>query len=257
LKNILAAAVAAVTLSCVPALAAPPAAPMFNWSGWYVGLNAGGDWGTSKASTVVSTTGNFFAGCPVCISGVAGVGNQQFNPSGFTGGIQGGYNWRSGNLVFGLEADFDSFRSAGSNSVSRLAFGATIVTISETSKTDWLFTLRPRLGVVANNWLFYATGGLAVTKLKGTWNYADDLNPDFESASKSSTKAGGAIGGGIETALPGNWVIGAEYLFVSFGRVSVNSANLHTGAGGFWTDVLTHTIDLNSNIVRLRLNKQY
>ena len=241
-----------------PVYRAAVPAPVVTWTGWYMGVNAGADWATSDATTVVSTPGTFFGSCVICEANFATLGNQRLSTNGFTGGIQGGYNWQSGNLLLGIEADFERFRSAGVTSATGTfnTLNSSTAAITTSTSTSWLLTARPRVGFVADNWLLYGTGGLAVTELKAGWNSSISIGPDAESASTSSTKSGWAVGGGIETALAGNWFIGAEYLYVSFGRVSVNSANL-TGSGTLWSDVFTHTVDLNANILRLRLNKQF
>ena len=76
-----------------------------NWSGWYIGANAGGNWGSSHSTSTV-TPGSYLAGCAICVANVNATGDQKFNTSGFTGGVQGGYNWQFGNWVAGVEADF-------------------------------------------------------------------------------------------------------------------------------------------------------
>jgi outer membrane immunogenic protein len=255
-------AVMATTALTIAALGAgmqsASAAPAtYNWSGFYMGLNAGGNWGTSSPSTSL-TGGSFFGACPSAIcSDFAAKNNQSINTSGFTGGIQGGYNWQSGNLLAGIELDFDYFRNN-----STLFYAAGLQPnggVTTNIKTDWLFTARPRLGMVANNWLFYGTGGLAVTRIKASWSYSDTLNApcDCESASVSKTKAGWTVGGGIEAALPGGWIVGGEYLYVKFGSVSASGVLTIPPFANFWTDVFNHTIDLNSNIVRARFSKKF
>ena len=230
----------------------------YNWSGWYLGLNAGGNWGTSAATTTVqpSTFPAGFGSCPACRSDIAAIGNQKFDTSGFTGGVQGGYNWQSGNLLVGIELDYQYFRSAGSISTTGFAPSLPgLVTVNTSVSTDWLFTARPRLGAVANNWLFYGTGGLAVTKLKATWHYHDTLTtPAAENAAASATKTGWTIGGGIETALPGNWLLGGEYLYVKFGSIS---ASEFLKPGGAFLDTFNNTADLKSSIVRARFSKKF
>jgi outer membrane immunogenic protein len=236
--------------------AAPAAVAAYNWTGWYVGLNAGGNWGQSQPSTAPAIAGAF-VGCPACVADVASAGGQSFNTSGFTGGIFGGYNYQFGNLLAGIEVDFQYFRSAGSNVVTANSAACPCnITIRSSMSTDWLFTARPRLGFVANNWLFYGTGGLAVTNLKANWSYADDFTSGAgsESASASSTKAGWAVGGGIETALPGNWLLGAEYLYVSFNNISAVSTNFAPATPG---TVFSHSANLKSDIVRARLSMKF
>jgi len=244
--------------TAAPVYTASAPTPVFNWTGWYLGVNAGADWTGSDRTTVVSAPGTFFGSCTVCLANFAALGNQQLNTSGFTGGVQGGYNWQSSNLLLGIEVDFESFRSAGATTAAGTfnPLNSSHAAITTTTSTNWLFTARPRLGILTGNWLFYGTGGLAITELKAGWNSSITIGPDSESASTSTTKVGWAVGGGIESALPGNWTVGAEYIYASFGRVSASSANL-TGSATLWTDVFTHTVDLNASIIRLRLNKQF
>lgn len=97
----------------MPAKAPVRAVPaVYSWAGWYVGLNAGGAWGHSDdpTSTVFSPLGYFAA---TSIPAVNAVGLQSTSVSGFTGGIQGGYNWQLNNFVAGVEADFGYFGLRG------------------------------------------------------------------------------------------------------------------------------------------------
>jgi len=236
-----------------------PVAVAPSWTGWYVGLNVGGNWGTSAISTTVgnSSTGAFYP--PNIVSNINAIGAPaNLNTNGFTGGLQGGYNYQIGQWLWGVEADFQYFRSAGSNSVTGPIAAFNTVTITSSISSDWLFTLRPRLGIILNNWLFYGTGGLAVSELKANWNWVNTTAglPITESASASGVKAGWIVGGGIETMLPGKWLIGAEYLYVNFGSISVNSIAIETGFGPL-SNPFSHTADLSANIVRARLSKLF
>ena len=97
---------------------------------------------------------------------------------------------------------------------------------------NWLFTLRPRIGLIGtNNSLWYATGGLAVTDLSGTWTFVDNTTlSNATGSSVSAWKAGYAVGGGVEKKLWNNWSVKAEYLHLGFASVSV-SDNLLFNAG--------------------------
>jgi len=239
----------------------PPPAPVANWAGWYVGLNAGGDWGTADPSTTIAQSG-FFAFCPACVSDVANGGRQSFRTDGFTGGAQAGYNWQIGNWVAGLEADFEYFRSQGSSTATFFSPAPGCVctaTIQSALTTNWLLTARPRLGfVVSDNYLFYGTGGLAVSELKGNWNYMDNFGGGIstESGSESQVKAGWTAGGGVEAKLQGNWVLGAEYLYVKFNDISTSSTNFVSTAAPL-PATFNHSVDLAANIVRLRLSEKF
>jgi outer membrane immunogenic protein len=256
--------VAVAALIGAPAFAAdmavkapPPApAPVYDWTGWYAGLNGGGDWGRSRAPMTVS--GAF----PVFTAGFDATASQGFNTSGLTGGVQGGYNWQAGNVLLGVEADFEYFRSGGFQSISFPTPNGPGLTsnITKSTNTDWLLTARPRLGIVSNTWLFYGTGGLALTRLKAAWYYLDNLAggalADASSATASTTKAGWTAGGGIEAALPGNWRVGGEYLYVRFTSVSATD-NFTIGGNVAPTIPVTNRADLAANIIRARLSKRF
>jgi outer membrane immunogenic protein len=239
------------------------AASVNNWTGWYAGLNAGGDWGTSNSAMSADLVGGGFFGnecqqgvCEVNVEDVARAGQQRFRTSGFSGGVQGGYNRQSGNWLLGIEADFDYFRSVGSgtNSVP-LASGEPFRSIANIStSTDWLFTLRPRVGLVQNNWLFYATGGLAVTQLRASWNWTETEFGSAENASAASIKAGWTVGGGVETMLPQNWIVGVEYLYVKIPGVSAHTSPLFFD--GSTPESFNHSADLQTNLVRVRISKK-
>src|SRR5690242_5610740 len=112
--NKIACSVAAITtLFATHAVAADmavksaPAAPspaLYNWTGWYVGVNAGASFGDVKtdfAPITLATTG------PTTSFSTPGVVSNREYPDGFMGGGQIGYNWQISPLwVLGLEADF-------------------------------------------------------------------------------------------------------------------------------------------------------
>jgi outer membrane immunogenic protein len=226
---------------------------VYNWTGFYLGLNAGGNWGKSQSPMTIASNAAF-------ASAFDTMGSKSFDTGGFTGGGQGGYNWQWHNILVGLETDFDYFGSAGSQSVSYPTPNSRrplTSTITKSLNTDWLFTARPRVGITANNWLFYETAGLALTQLKASWAYADNF-PEAANATASANVTGWTVGGGIEYAFPGNWLVGGEYLYVKFPGVSANS-----GATSRFPPVPTpgvsvsYNADLASNIIRLRLSKKF
>ncbi|GLR84694.1 outer membrane protein [Bradyrhizobium iriomotense] len=246
---------------------APLVAPVSSWTGFYVGGNLGGDWGRSDQSSDITSAGAFFGPgcfapsniCQVNVVDVQNAGTQRLNTSGFTGGGQIGYNWQAGAAVFGIEADFDFFRSQGSGSrtVSPVSGVAGTVTVTDTMSTDWLVTLRPRIGWAVNNWLFYGTGGLAVSNLKSDWTFAETRFGNAAAGSVSGTKAGWTVGAGVETKLAGGWSLGLEYLFVHFDNVSATVPVVLPAGGGPAPQNFFHSADLETNIVRAKLNYQF
>lgn len=236
-----------------PAYKAPIAAPVYNWTGWYVGGNVGYAWGRADTSTIVPLT---FAGPPNNAI-YSAASSPAFNSRGFTGGIQLGYNYQTNNLVWGIETDFNAFALKGSADTIGAPGGPNSTLFSHTEvNTDWLYTLRPRIGIASGQWLFYVTGGLAVTNLKySPFNrYTPCGGPGsscIESASATTAKAGWAAGGGVETALMGNWSVKAEYLYVDFGSVSTTDTDNVVGAP------FAHSAKLTASIARLGLNYKF
>jgi len=138
--------------------------PPFTWTGFYIGLNAGGiiSSGSRNATLVVPASevwlDSYFPG---------GIGNGQ---SGFIGGGQAGYNWQTGAFVLGIVTDFDGTTlSKNFNSTSAPFTGAGLLNgdtlnVNAKASLDWLGTTRAKLGFVVtpdNRLMIYGTGGVA------------------------------------------------------------------------------------------------
>jgi outer membrane immunogenic protein len=209
------------------------------WSGWYIGGNIGGSFGTASDSASI-------AGVPV--------GGGSPNLDGVVGGGQIGYNWQASAWVFGLEADIQGTSEDGSNSTSLTTIvpGAPAITgaLSYSEKLPWFGTARGRLGILANpNWLLYATGGLAY----GEVDTSATLTSGALAASSSfdTMRLGWTVGGGVEAWLSRNWTAKVEYLYVDLGSFS----NTFTGVGTLTpVSLSTHVTD---NIVRAGLNYHF
>jgi outer membrane immunogenic protein len=168
------------------AVKAPPLAPapaVYNWTGWYVGVNAGASFGNAKtdfnAPVTVTTTCIPCGGPPFTGGGTFGfAGSDRTYPSGFMGGGQIGYNWQySPLIVVGLEADFqgalerDSSTATGnfngtisSGSFTNPISGSTVLDYQ--TKIDWFGTVRARIGYVWGNGnvMSYLTGGAGLRR---------------------------------------------------------------------------------------------
>lgn len=251
----LAAAVLAFGTIASAAPRVPPPPPPYNWTGFYIGGTAGGAWGSfnPSSSTVTVPGGEINADVPT----INAAGMQSIKPGGFTGGFEAGYNWQPSYLLFGLEGDIESFRLSGSASTGPVVYhlGAGTFTLTSNANTDWLATVRGRVGYVAGTWLFYATGGFAFTDLHGNFSFSETAFGGSEAASLSSSKTGYTVGGGVETSLSRQWSVKAEYLFVDFGTVSTSG----TAAGGILIPSypFTHTMNLKANLARVGLNYHF
>jgi outer membrane immunogenic protein len=213
------------------AVKAPAAARTYNWAGCYVGANAGGAVSGSNFTTAIGT-GTHLAPADIALVEEGGIGSA--NSPNFLGGGQVGCNWQSDTIVYGLEGDFDYFRSTPQiiNGTATLADGATSFTVTQTLTTNYLATLRPRLGVAADKNLFYITGGAAFTKAGYTQTYLDAAVPvGTGAATGSKTLVGWTAGAGWEYAWTDHWILRFEYLFTSFPG-SVGATGLITDAAG-------------------------
>jgi len=171
---------------------AMPAGPSFDWAGGYVGVNAGGGFGTFKHPVV--------GGNGISFDVTAG---------GFLGGVQAGYNWQSGQAVYGLEADFQGSATKGAFSIS------SVPDPYIDTKVGWFGTLRARAGYApVDRIMIYGTAGLAYGNVETAFGYG--------AYRSSRTKAGWTIGAGAEYALDANWTFKSEYLYTDFGKSTVS-----------------------------------
>lgn len=183
-----------------PAAYVPPPSPIYNWGGVYVGFNAGGSW-INQGNTAFTCTG------AICATGTSS--GQSFSNSGFTGGGQVGFNFQSGQFVFGLEGDAE-YLSNKSNVVVT-DFGGGGATHAYT--TDFLSTVRGRLGFAWDRALFYGTGGLAMAtyQVQRTQN-TTGLDVAGATQTVNNFRIGWAAGAGIEYAFTDNITGRVEYL---------------------------------------------
>jgi outer membrane immunogenic protein len=175
--------------------APPPQLLPCLWLGAYVGANAGFQWASSGVSQ-----------------------------SGFTGGIQGGYNWQNGPWVYGVEADFNLSSVGGTFADYQFS-------------NPWFGTLRGRAGYVVNNAvLFYGTAGFATGISSVTRGGLSD----------SSAHLGWAIGAGVEFGLAPlgfspNWSTKIEYLHLGLSQSAI----------------LPTSVTFPSNVLRVGVNYHF
>jgi outer membrane immunogenic protein len=226
------------------------------WSGWYAGVNLGANWGGSQTRTTVAPGAGVVVIPPADASMINAAPLSDNNHTGFTGGIEGGYGYRAGNVVLGLETDFDAFdikEQGASLFTSGLLINPPITyTLSHKLSTNWLWTLRPRVGYIAGRWLIYGTGGLALSDVKLKASYADTRIPaNVINLSTSQTRAGWTAGGGVGFAISPNWALKVEYLYTDLGTVHAAASP----ASGF--AVLGARSDVKSNVVRMGLDYRF
>jgi outer membrane immunogenic protein len=177
-----------------PVYKAPIALP-YNWTGFYLGINGGGVWGHSSWDYAVG--------------GSAGHDNS----GGLIGGTIG-YNYQfPNNWVLGIEGDWGWADVKGSTACPTATFDCK-------SKIDSIGTLRGRLGYAMNEWLFFASGGLAWDHARiETVNTTGAATPTSGTDTNGETKwnAGWTVGAGVEWGFLPNWSLKVEYLYADFG----------------------------------------
>jgi outer membrane immunogenic protein len=246
------AAFAADMQAPAPVYAKAPLVPAaYNWSGFYAGVNAGGAWGDANVNTTETNTNGSARGPNQILFDSAA--SPTLTPSGLTAGGQAGYNYQLGSWVFGLEIDFDYFRTTASQAGSFPAINLNFNT-SNSISSDWLLTARPRFGYALDRSLLYVTGGLAVTRASFNSSFADDFR-DTEATSLSKVMTGWAVGGGWEYLVSANWSVKAEYLYADFG--SLRTEGQFNRDAFIQPTTATHSVNLRTNIARVGVNYKF
>lgn len=237
-----------------------------SWTGFYVGGFGGYSNGraTPKMTTPDDNIGQFLI---TNARGINDTANPKLSSNGLNGGGTFGYNYQKGRLLVGGELDLGVNKIDKSASVTnRFALENASFTITNSVKSDWLMTARPRVGLALKNAIIYGTAGLAVTNIKqsGSFTWANDTPPGrgSESSSYSKTKAGWTAGAGIEFKVAKRWSVKGEYLYSQFGRTSLTSNNMQniSNAGNPFTtpnEFFTRSTDLKSHNVRFGVNYRF
>jgi outer membrane immunogenic protein len=246
---------------------APLIVPVYDWTGFYVGISGGYSRGTSSNTYT--------------IAGFA----PETSTTQMNGGVFGGqlgYNWQPArNFVIGVEADLQGTWQNGTDNPASVTstivspncnLGGTLGscpvtnTVGVDEKLRWFGTARARLGFVPwDNVMFYVTGGLAFGEVE--WNATTtnaaagtsatlfgsvpSTNTAINSATATGTHTGWTVGGGSEWVLSGPWTAKLEYLFVDLGTFG----NTYT-AGGVVPTVVESS-HVRDNIVRIGLNYRF
>ncbi len=225
-----------------------------------MGVHAGGAWGDLDVTSLILNDGGVPAHTQPLLDAVNAINNVSVGAKGGVLGAQAGFNVQSGSFVLGGVLDFGSMSLRGSRDLVRLnpIAGVTSIAVRDEVETNWLLTIRPRVGVVHDRMLLYATGGLAVTELKYAHAYtAITATTSTEQASVTEVRAGWTLGGGVEFAIDGHWTMNAEYLFADFGSVDTPRARVQNSAAGPLNTVFDHNVELSTQILRAGINYRF
>jgi outer membrane immunogenic protein len=232
-------------------LKAPPAPTAYQWTGCYLGINGGAGASASNSDATVGT-GTYLTGTDPATVGADGSGSA--NQTKLIGGGQLGCNWQANTVVFGIEGDFDYFHSNSNfyNNTDTLADGVTTFVAGQSLTTNYLATVRPRIGIAADRNFAYITGGVAFTEANYTVSFADAAGA-VGSASASKSLIGWVVGAGWEHAFADHWTLRFEYLFSSF--PSTSASGTIVGPGG--SNPLSGSGDLVIQVARAGLNYKF
>ncbi|MCO5730738.1 outer membrane protein [Rhizobium sp. SSA_523] len=172
------ASLVAVSAQAADAVTQVPEAPIAvdtpvavsNWSGFYLGGYGSYDFGSASG------------------------GPSDTNADGWGGGLYGGYNFQSGQIVYGGEADIgynDQKGSAGAGVTAEQKVNGSI---------------RGRVGYDISPFMIYGTAGLAV----GNHEMSNAVGSD------SKTALGYTVGAGVETMVTDNISARVEYRYTDF-----------------------------------------
>jgi opacity protein-like surface antigen len=221
---------------------APMPAPVFSWTGCYLGGHAGGGWGHKQVTDPIQVVQDSLSPTPVTV----GITTLDVSPSGLVVGGQFGCDYQfSPAWVAGLELAASGSTMKGSTSIA-LPQGLPGELESVTARTDFLYGATARLGFALDRWLVYARGGVALAGDKYSFTGTFTGIPfDFEGLDQ---RIGWVVGGGFEWAFAGHWSADLEYDFYDFGHRSVlmsDAVNLVSGPVDFRQTVQVVKLGVN------------
>jgi outer membrane immunogenic protein len=225
----------ALAADMTPAPAPPPPLPVYNWSGFYLGTNAGYIAGSGTRNW--SINGGFLDGVGTSISG---------DVRGAIAGGQIGFNWQIGTFVVGAEAD-----AQWTNAKSDVLVSCGIACVgTESTAMPAVGTVRARFGGAFDRLLVYTTGGMVWSRFTDTWTISI---PGIIATplDLSATGIGWTVGGGIEWATWNNLLARVECLYINSGTLSGTAPLSFTGG------TLSENVRLSESVFRFALNYKF
>jgi len=208
--------------------AAPAISPLYDWSGYYIGLQGG-----------YSQTHQDYKD----IGYGDDLGDDYYGSDAqpaFVGGVHAGYNIQSGALVYGIEGDVE-YNDGRNTWTAPGDWGYK-------AESGWQGSARLRLGYAFDQALIYATAGLAVGEFSFR-DFCDWCSPQSISSSMSQVRAGWTLGAGFQYALDDRWSVRTEYRYADFGSQKEDVSE-------YWSDATNgplsykDTMSLTSHTVR-------
>ncbi len=217
----LATMIAGPALAAEPPPIAPPPAPVYNWTGIYVGLNGGGGWGQQDPFNIIT---NRFD-------------HASINFSGGTVGGTAGAQLQISHVVMGFETDLDWAGITGTQTLTPSINGIAVpFTFRATTDINYTLTARGRVGYAVDNWMFFVTGGLALIGAKTTatgvlggnpCNTVSIIGGQFTNLSCNGTnnRVGATLGAGVEYGITPAISAKLEYRYTAAASLELSHVN--------------------------------
>ena len=271
----------AVALGLLAMAATSASAQDGNWSGGYLGVYAGALSDNDKSETIefdtnldgsygdtVRTPGgtNIFASgfCDGEATGTTAAAGCDGNGSGSDYGFRGGFDWQSGDMVFGFVAEYGY--SDTSDAVSAFATAPTLARYTMKREVDGVLALRARVGFAfgeSDDNLLYATGGYAMANVNNSFHTSNQGNT--YTGTGNSNANGPQLGLGYEHRFGGNFTFGVEYLATRLnddrgeirvqGPVPATNPFIQANAAG--TDLRRSSSDIDLDALRLTMSYRF
>lgn len=233
--------------------------PESNWEGFYAGLSLGILSGSASPDTAIEHAGYFTATS-------TSSDKEQINPilqrkiedSSVAGSLLLGYNVRSGNLVYGVEADLTGPTSAMSETASNVAYDtvpSSTFTTKTTVETDFTFSIRPKIGYINGDFLLYASAGPTVGRFKTTHRYTDTYSSPVDYQFKDEqTSVGLSVSLGADYAISDSWMVRGDYVYSNYSDILDGEGDIDNDGA---TDDINYDSSFVSQNVRFSVIKQF
>ncbi len=254
LKNTVIAISFAVLCVANPAYAGSNTAPSVEWEGQYAGLTAGFSYGKFDPTVKTQGTGKYFINEDH--AQVGSEGSHDLKDTDARGSLFWGFNRQAGRIVYGLEADLSLTyynEQYDSPSIAYITQPAQSFSLSINIKSDWAFSLRPRVGYVLGKSFFYISAGPEVRRFKYDFSFSDKpVNNEYSHISEDKWGLGWTAGLGYEHKMQHDWSFRAEYFYSQYTNIIDTKSGLRNFADGF-----THELDFEAYIFRIGLSKAF
>jgi outer membrane immunogenic protein len=206
-----------------------PISRVVNWTGLYAGANIGYGWSSNDWQQFNT-------------SGVAATPTTNFKSDGALGGLQIGFNYQTGPVVFGIEGEYNWSKIKGSRNDITDGVHLCNPTFACANEIDSIATVTGRVGYAWGHSLVFIKGGGAWAKEN---HHFVKNSTGIDLAATSETSTGWTIGAGIEYAIWDRWSVKGEYDYIDLGKKRLTF--LPTGL----------LIDINQNIHAVKLGLNY